>query len=79
MTTNSHHAAIYRNNKAARSLRDDFPVGSWVRTKRGGRLGEVTKVIPSMNAQGGSLKVRWANGVEGRISPISVEKHEPEG
>ena len=48
MTTNSHHAAIYRNNKAARSLRDDFPVGSWVRTKRGGRLGEVTKVIPSM-------------------------------
>lgn len=64
--------AILRQSRAARATRRRFPEGKMIRS-RAGMTGVVMRHVPTGNAQGGHLVVRWENGFRGRANPVSVE------
>ena len=76
--------AILRQSGIARMVRAQYPVGSRVHVrvfdKTGHAVvalsvlgGEVLRHVPTVNAQGGHLTVRWDNGQVGHMSPINLE------
>jgi hypothetical protein len=73
---NAQQKAALRQNKAARAVREKFPVGAKVQA-RGAKepkpVGIVERHIPGMNAQGGTLKVKWPNGNIGSHGAITLE------
>lgn len=64
-------AMLLRRNRIARKVRAMYPQGTRVTT--GAMEGTVYRHVPGGNSQGGYLVVDWDNGVQGRISPISIK------
>lgn len=70
----------------ARRTRERFPIGCRVHVRSFNRRGEVLALsvtggtilrhVPSTNAQGGDLVVRWDSGVVGRHSPVNLQRED---
>lgn len=72
MADTAQQKAVLRSSPTARKTRARFPSGTHVVAPISGERGVVVRHVPNGNAQGGSLRVKWDNGVEGLVSPISV-------
>jgi hypothetical protein len=70
MTDTAQQKTILQSSAAARKVRKLFPPGTVVQTVTGAK-GTVLRHVPSTNALGGSLTIKWDTGCVGRgISTI---------